>query len=118
MASLAMEKYLVLLVEDAAYGCLSIRVRREQGGGHSFVGNICDGHELIAYLQKPEGNGESTEVPLSDLLLLGMMMPQEKGFGMVQWLQGQPFEGLTVVVLGDEAESAEEGRSVERSWPG
>jgi hypothetical protein len=35
-------------------------------------------------------------------LLLGLMMPREEGIGIVQWLQSQPFEGVTVVVLDDQ----------------
>src|SRR5690242_4949679 len=99
MAKLAKEKYLVLLVDDAAHDCLSVKLPDVEGGRLNFIGSISDGHDMIAHLQQPDDCGEGACVPLSDLLLLGLMMPRQEGFGVVQWLQSQPFEGVTVVVL-------------------
>jgi CheY-like chemotaxis protein len=102
MAKLATERFLVLLVDDAGYDCLSIQLPRTERGRLSFIGSMSDGHDLITYLHQSGESDESARLPLSDLLLLGLMMPREEGIGIVQWLQSQPFEGVTVVVLDDQ----------------
>lgn len=105
MATLAKERFLVVLVEETDWDCLSIQLPPAQGPRLSFLGSISDGQDLIACL-KQSGESERAPVPLSDLLSLGLMLPRQDGFEMVRWLQSQPFEGLTVVVLGNEFYSA------------
>lgn len=100
MAKLAKEKFLVLLVNEAGYDYLSIRLPEAEGRSLNFMGSISDGYDLIACVQKAEET-ERIPVPLSDLLLMGLMMPRKGGFEVLRWLQSQPFEGLTVVVLRD-----------------
>jgi CheY-like chemotaxis protein len=102
MAKLAKEKFLVLLVDDAGSDCLSIQLPEAQGRHLSFMGNMSDGHDLIACLRKT-AEAERVPVLLSDLLLLGLLLPRKDGFEVLRWLQSQPFEGLTVVVLQNQA---------------
>lgn len=99
MAKLAKEKYLVLMVDDSADDCLLIKMAIGKADRLRFIGSVSDGEELVSYLTGKEEYGDRQRYPLPDMLLLDLKMPRKNGFEVLEWLQSQPFENMTVVVL-------------------
>ena len=109
MAKLAKEKYLVLMVDDSEDDCLLIKVAIGKAERLRFIGSISDGEELVSYLTGKEQYADRQRYPLPDMLLLDLKMPRKNGFEVLEWLQSQPFENMTVVVLSgsDQAEDVQ-----------
>ena len=99
MAKLSKEKYLVLMVDDSADDCRSIKMALGQADRLNFIGSITDGDELVAYLQGDGPYADRVRFPIPDLLLLDLMMPRKNGFEVLEWLQSQPFDNMIVVAL-------------------
>jgi len=99
MAKLAKEKYLVLMVDDSEDDCLLIKMAIGKADRLRFIGSVSDGEELVSYLSGKEQYADRQRYPLPDMLLLDLKMPRKNGFEDLQWLQSQPIEDMTVVVL-------------------
>jgi len=99
MAKLAKEKYLVLMVDDSEDDCLLIKMAIGKADRLRFIGSVSDGEELVSYLSGKEQYADRQRYPLPDMLLLDLKMPRKNGFEVLQWLQSQPIEDMTVVVL-------------------
>ena len=56
---------------------------------------------MVAYLAGLGQFHDRQKFPLPDLLLLDLNMPFKDGFQVLEWLQTQSFNSLTVVVLTD-----------------
>jgi CheY-like chemotaxis protein len=99
MAKLANEKYLVLMVDDSEDDCLLLKMALNKADRLRFIGSVSDGEELVSYLNGQGRYSDREQYPLPDMLLLDLMMPRKNGFEVLEWLRGQPFEDLVVVVL-------------------
>src|ERR1041384_2088196 len=99
MAKLAKEKYLVLMVDDSEDDCLLIKMAIGRADRLHFIGSVSDGEELVSYLTGKEQYAAGSRYPLPDMLLLDLKMPRKNGFEVLEWLQSQPIQDMTVVVL-------------------
>ena len=99
MASLAKEKYLILMVDDSEDDCLLIKMAVSKAQRLSFIGSVSDGEEVVSYLNGQGKYADRDKYPVPDMLLLDLMMPRKNGFEVLEWLQRQPFEDMVVVVL-------------------
>ena len=99
MAKLAKEKYLVLMVDDSEDDCLLIKMAIGRADRLHFIGSVSDGEELVSYLTGKEQYADRLRYPLPDMLLLDLKMPRKNGFEVLEWLQSQPIQDMTVVVL-------------------
>src|SRR6266581_3559317 len=99
MARLAKEKYLVLMVDDSADDCLLLKMALSKAQRLRFIGSVSDGEEIVAYLSGEGKYSDRERYPLPDMLLLDLMMPRKNGFEVLEWLRGQPFDDMTIVVL-------------------
>ncbi len=113
MAELTKGKYLVLMVDDSEDDCLLIKMAVGQAQRLRFIGCIADGEELMAYLQGAGQYADRGRFPLPDLLLLDLMMPRKDGFEVLQWLRGQSFDDMVVVVLSGSEQSEDIKRALE-----
>jgi len=99
MAKLDKEKQLVLMVDDSEDDCLLLKLALSRAARLRFIGSVCDGEEAVAYLGGKGSYSDRERYPLPDLLLLDLMMPRKNGFEVLEWLQIQPFDDMTIVVL-------------------
>ncbi len=113
MAELTQGRYLVLMVDDSEDDCLLIKMAVGQAQRLRFIGSIADGEELMAYLQGTGQYADRGQFPLPDLLLLDLMMPRKDGFEVLQWLRGQSFDAMVVVVLSGSEQPEDIKRALE-----
>lgn len=99
MAKRAIEKYLILMVDDSEDDCLLLKMAVSRAERLHFIGSVSDGEELVAYLNGAGKYADRDKYPLPDMLLLDLMMPRKNGFEVLEWLRGQPFKDMVVVVL-------------------
>ena len=99
MARLAKEKFLVLMVEDSQKDRLLLRIALSKNERSHFIGSISDGQELLGYMRGEGKYADREKYPLPDKMLLDMEVPRQEGFEVVEWLRGQPFEDMVVVVF-------------------
>lgn len=99
MAEVANEKFLVLMVDDSEDDCLLLKMALSRTSRLRFIGSLSDGEELVSYLSGKGKYSDREKFPLPDMLLLDLMMPRKNGFEVLEWLRGQPFEEMVVVVL-------------------
>jgi CheY-like chemotaxis protein len=99
MARLAKEKFLVLMVEDAEGDCLLLRMAVSKTDRMHFIGSVSDGNELLGYMKGEGKYADRERYPLPDKMLLDLVMPRPEGFEVVEWLRGQPFDDMVVVVF-------------------
>src|SRR5262245_32515940 len=99
MAKPAGQKHLVLMVDDSEDDCLLFKMALRKAERLSFIGSLPDGEEAIAYLNGDGKYLDRKRYPLPDMLLLDLMMPRKDGFEVLEWLRGQPFPNMVVVVL-------------------
>jgi CheY-like chemotaxis protein len=105
MAKLANEKFLVLMVDDSEDDCLLIKMAMSRADRLHFIGSVSDGEELVQYMTGQGKYADRERFPLPDMLLLDLMMPRKNGFEVLEWLRGQPFEDMVVVVLSGSQQS-------------
>src|SRR5262249_18276421 len=105
MAKLAQEKFLVLMVDDSEDDCLLIKMAMSRTSRLRFIGSVSDGEELVEYMTGKGKYSDREQFPLPDMLLLDLMMPRKNGFEVLEWLRGQRFEDLVVVVLSGSEQS-------------
>jgi len=111
MAKLATEKFLVLMVDDSDDDCLLIKMAVSKTDRLRFIGSVSDGEELVSYLKGEGKYGNRDQFPVPDMLLLDLKMPRKDGFEVLQWLQGQPFEDMVVVVLSGSDQPQDVGKA-------
>ena len=99
MARLAKEKFLVLTVGDAENDCLLLRLALSHSDRMRFIGNVSDGQELLGCMKGEGKYADREKYPLPDMLLLDWVVPRKDGFEVVEWLRGQPFDDLVVVLF-------------------
>src|SRR5262245_32860583 len=87
------------MVDDSEDDCLLMRMAISKAQRLSFVGSVSDGEELIAYLNGEGRYADRKNYPVPDMLLLDLKMPRKNGFEVLEWLRGQPFEDMVVIVL-------------------
>jgi hypothetical protein len=115
MARLAKERFLVLMADNAPNDCLLLRVAISKNERMSFIGNASDGRELMFYMKGEGKYADRERYPLPDKMLLDLVIPRKEGSEIVEWLRGQPFEDMVVVVFSGTA--AENVQEVEKTFP-
>jgi CheY-like chemotaxis protein len=105
MAKLANEKFLVLMVDDSEDDCLLLKMALSRTSRLHFIGSLSDGEELVSYLNGEGKYSDRAKYPVPDMLLLDLMMPRKNGFEVLEWLRGQPFQEMVVVVLSGSEQS-------------
>lgn len=91
------EKYKVLLVDDSPDDRFFIRTALERNPKFLIIREARDGQEAIDYLTGVNGMNDSASLP--DILLLDLKMPRKTGFDVLQWLNTQSIDNLTIAVL-------------------
>ena len=89
----------VLMVEDSQKDRLLLRIALSKNERSHFIGSISDGQELLGYMRGEGKYADREKYPLPDKMLLDMEVPRKEGFEVVEWLRGQPFEDMVVVVF-------------------
>jgi len=112
MAKLSEEKFLVLMVDDSEDDCLLLKMALSRTDRLNFVGSLSDGEELVSYLTGKEKYSNRDQYPVPDMLLLDLMMPRKNGFEVLEWLRGQSFEEMVVVVLSGSDQSQDIQRAI------
>jgi CheY-like chemotaxis protein len=97
----AKEIFYVLIADDSETARFLIKGAIEQVPRLQIVAEVGNGTEVVAYLAGLGQFQDRQKFPLPDLLLLDLNMPFKDGFGVLEWLQAQSFDTLTVVVLTD-----------------
>ena len=113
MAKQAKEKYLILMVDDSEDDCLLIKMEIGKADRLHFIGSVSDGEELVSYLVGKAPYADRQRYPLPDMLLLDLKMPRKNGFEVLEWLQSQPIEDMTVVVLSGSEQREDVRRAME-----
>jgi CheY-like chemotaxis protein len=101
MSKLAKDVYSVLVADDSDADRFLLKAALQQTPRLQIIGEVADGVETIAYLEKHAELHSRKTFPFLDLLLLDLKMPLKDGFEVLEWLQTQSFGNLTVVVLTD-----------------
>jgi CheY-like chemotaxis protein len=95
------ENYLVLVADDSEDDRFLLKQAMRRARRLQIAGELADGRDVIAYLGGHGHFGDREKFPLPDLLLLDLKMPHKDGFEVLEWLQRESLENLTVVVLTD-----------------
>jgi CheY-like chemotaxis protein len=62
--------------------------------------SVCDGQEVMDYLQGKPPYDDRVAYPIPSLLLLDLKMPRRSGLETLEWIRSRPeFERLAVVIL-------------------
>ncbi len=101
MTRVAKETYHVLVADDSEDDRLLLKAALRHTPSLKIIAEVSDGADVIAYLRGHAEFADRRKFPLPDLLLLDLKMPLNDGFQVLEWLQQQPCEGLTIVVLTD-----------------
>ena len=99
MARLAKEKFLILTVADAENDRLLLRLTLSQADRMRFIGNVSDGQELLGCMKGEGKYADREKYPLPDRLLLDWVVLRKDGSEVMEWLRGQPFDDLVVVLF-------------------
>jgi CheY-like chemotaxis protein len=101
MPQRAKEFFYVLIADDSPPDRLLIKAAIDLVPRLQIVAEVGDGAEAVAYLTGQGPFQDRQKFPLPDLLLLDLKMPLKDGFQVLEWLQTQSLDTLTVVVLTD-----------------
>ncbi len=101
MAKLAKEKFLVLAAEDLRDRGLSLQISISRKERMHFIGSVSDGQELLGCIKGEGKYGDRERYPVPDPMLLEVTMPRKDGFEVLDWLRGQPFDDVVVVILSE-----------------
>ena len=101
MSTEAKENYLVLVADDSEDDRFLLKQAMRRASRLQIAGELTNGRDCIAYLGGHEDFADREKYPLPDLLLLDLKMPHKDGFEVLEWLQRESLENLTVVVLTD-----------------
>jgi len=93
------ENYLVLVADDSEDDRLLMKQALRRAKRLELAGEVTNGREAIAYLSGHADFGDREKFPLPDLLLLDLKMPHKDGFEVLQWLQSESLDNMTVVAL-------------------
>jgi CheY-like chemotaxis protein len=93
------DKYKVLLVDDSPDDRFFMRMVLERSSKFVIVGELRDGQEAIDYLGRKNAFNDSKAFPFPELVLLDLKMPHKNGFDVLQWIQTQNLENLTVAIM-------------------
>lgn len=99
MARLSKEKYLLLVVNDAAEDCLLINVAMGGSDRLHFIGKVWEEEDLVTPVPGEGVETGSVRLGLPELLQFSFMVPRTKGMEVLEWLQNQPFQDMIVMVL-------------------
>ncbi len=89
----------VLLVDDSDDDRFLLRRLLKKHDQFRIVAEVCDGEQAIQYLSGHAIYSDREKHPFPDLMLLDLKMPKITGYQVLEWLQGQTFEQLRVMVL-------------------
>src|SRR5689334_5646259 len=101
MSKPAKDVYYVLIADDSEADRFLMKTALRQASCLQIIAEVSDGTDAIAYLRGHAEFSDRQKFPLPDLLLLDLKMPLQDGFEVLEWLNEQPCQGLTVVVLTD-----------------
>jgi len=91
--------YRILVVDDSQDDLFFLRKVIRRNPRFIIVGEVCNGDDAIAYLSGQGVFSDRGQFPFPDTMLLDLKMPRKSGFEVLEWLQEQSFDRLTVVVL-------------------
>lgn len=89
----------VLLADDDLHDHYLVKRALEKSSILGPIAQVCDGSEVINYLNGDGIYGDRDKFPFPSLLLLDVHMPHMDGFGVLKWLQSRRFSDLRVVAL-------------------
>jgi CheY-like chemotaxis protein len=112
MARLAKERFLVLTADDSEGDCLMLRMVLGKTDRSHFIGAVSDGNELLRYMRGDGKYCDREKYPLPDKMLLDVALPQKDGSEVVEWLSGQPFDDMVVIVLSGSGPAQEVGKQI------
>lgn len=94
------ETFSVLLADDSDADRALIRDTLRHFPKLKMVGEARDGEEAISFLSRCAAFSTSpAKHSQPDLLLLDLRMPCKTGYEVLEWLQGQSFKKMLVIVL-------------------
>ncbi len=100
MARQSKEKYLLLLVNDAAAeDCLLINVAMGGSDRLHFIGKVWEEDDLVMPMPQEGAETAPVRMGLPELLQFSFMVPRTKGMEVLEWLQSQPFQDMIVMIL-------------------
>jgi CheY-like chemotaxis protein len=110
---LAPRDVVILLVEDNPDHTFFIRLAAERALPDLDVRGVPDGRQCVSYLQGGAPFEDRDEHPFPHLVILDLVMPHLDGFGVLDWIAGQPgLADLPVVVLTSSVNPADEARAL------
>jgi CheY-like chemotaxis protein len=90
----------ILLAEDDNDDAFFFHRALDKAGVRHMVIRASNGQDAIGYLGKCLPVAGQPQEPMPDLLILDLKMPGMDGFGVMEWVQQQPFlNPLPVVIL-------------------
>lgn len=93
------EKFSVLIADDSEEDSFFLERALRHSTRFELVGSVRNGEEVIAYFSGEGQYADRQLWPLPDLLLMDLKMPLRSGLEVLEWLKGQRFRDLKVVVL-------------------
>jgi two-component system, response regulator len=92
----------ILLAEDSRDDAFLIQQAFNELGSGNELSVVCDGREVINYLNGAGPYFDRCKFKLPDVLLLDLNLPFINGFGVLTWIKAQPhLKDLPVVILTD-----------------
>jgi CheY-like chemotaxis protein len=93
------QKFSVLIADDSEEDSFFLERALRHSTRFELVGSVRNGEEVIAYFSGDGQYADRQLWPLPDLLLMDLKMPLRSGLEVLEWLKGQSFANLKVVVL-------------------
>ena len=102
-----------LVIEDDPEDAFLLHRAFKDAGISDSVHFVGGGLEALDYLRGKQLSPTSASTTLPSLLLLNLRMPDLSGFEVLEWLQSQPIEDMTVVVLSGSEQREDVQRAME-----
>lgn len=93
------QKFSVLIADDSEEDSFFLERALRHSKRFELVGSVRNGEEVIAYFLGEGQYADRQLWPVPDLLMIDLKMPRRSGLEVLEWLQGQNFPNLKVVVL-------------------
>ncbi|HEX4644336.1 MAG TPA: response regulator, partial [Verrucomicrobiae bacterium] len=93
------QKCFVLIADDSEEDSFFLERALRHSTLFELVGSVRNGEEVIAYFSGEGQYADRQLWPLPNLLLMDLKMPRRSGMEVLEWLKGQRFPNLKVVVL-------------------